>query len=79
MYNIIKSVAVRAGLDASNISPHCFRHTYATESLEMGIDLKDVADLMGHADLSTTRRYEHTNRILKHNPATALDEMFTMI
>lgn len=75
IYNVIKSIAEEAGLDASNISPHCLRHSFATESLEMGLPIQDVQDLMGHADISTTRRYDHTRRILKNNPSQMLENI----
>lgn len=76
IYNVIKKIADKAGIDAQDVSPHCFRHTFVTEALGLGIKLEDVADMAGHADLSTTRRYDHTKRVLKNNPADKLTEMF---
>jgi site-specific recombinase XerD len=76
IYNMIKAVAEKAGIGADDISPHCLRHTFITEALDMGVKLEDVQDMVGHADLATTRRYDHTNRVLKNNPADALAEEF---
>jgi site-specific recombinase XerD len=76
IYNVVKSIADRAGLDASDIHPHCLRHTFITEALELGCKLEDVADMAGHSDLSTTRRYDHTNRVINNNPAEKLEAKF---
>jgi site-specific recombinase XerD len=76
IYRLVKGVAKEAGLDESSISPHCFRHTYITKSLDLGCDISDIQDRVGHSSISTTRRYDHTQRILKNNPANALAEMF---
>lgn len=78
IYNLVKKVANEAGIDASSVSPHCFRHTYVTRSLEMGVPLTDIQDRVGHADISTTKRYAHTKRILEGNPADALADIYTL-
>lgn len=77
IYNTIKEVAGKAGLEAGSISPHCFRHTYVTKSLDMGCPLEDVQDRVGHSDISTTRRYDHTRRMLKGNPADAMMDIYS--
>lgn len=76
IYNVVKKVAEKAGIGADDVSPHCMRHTWFTEALEMGLPIQDVADMGGHSDISTTRRYDHTNRVVSNNPADKLAEMF---
>lgn len=76
IYQTVKKVAFKAGLEADSISPHCFRHTYITKSLEMGCSIEDVQDRVGHADISTTRRYDHTRRIINNNPADEMAQIY---
>lgn len=76
VYNVIKKVADRAGIHADDVSPHCLRHTWFTEALESGLPIQDVADMGGHSDLSTTRRYDHTKRVISNNPADMLANKF---
>lgn len=54
----IKRAAALAGL-ARRVSPHTFRHSFATEMLRMGYDIRTVQDLLGHADVATTMIYTH--------------------
>lgn len=76
IYRVVKSVAEKAGVDAEDISPHSLRHTFVTEALDMGYRFEDVADMVGHADTSTTRRYDHSKRVVIDNPADRLSKMF---
>lgn len=69
----IKKLAVAAGI-TKEISPHTFRHSFATHLLEGGANLQAIRDMLGHASISTTELYTHIDRsrlreeILQHHP-----------
>lgn len=61
IFTIIKDLAKKTGLQ-KNISPHTFRHSFATHLIEGGADLRAVQDMLGHESITTTEIYTHLDR-----------------
>ena len=61
VFNLIKNFALRAGIN-KKISPHTFRHSYATHLIEGGADLRAVQEMLGHESITTTEIYTHLDR-----------------
>jgi integrase/recombinase XerD len=73
IFNIVKKLAIKAQIK-KNISPHTFRHSFATELIERGANLRAVQEMLGHESITTTQLYTHINReflrqsIISHHP-----------
>lgn len=73
IFHIVKQLALMADLGKS-ISPHTFRHSFATHLLENGADLRSIQMMLGHESITTTEIYMHVDRthlsevIEKHHP-----------
>lgn len=61
VFKMIKDLAAKAGVK-KNVSPHTFRHSFATVLVEAGADLRAVQQMLGHKSITTTEIYTHLDR-----------------
>lgn len=78
IFTIVKRLSIKANLQ-KNISPHTFRHSFATHLLENGADLRAIQQMLGHENITTTEIYMHLDRthlaetVQKYHPRVAVN------
>lgn len=78
VFSMIKDLSAAAGI-RKNISPHTFRHSFATHLIDGGADLRAVQEMLGHESILTTEIYTHLDRqylrdaIIRFHPRSGAD------
>jgi integrase/recombinase XerD len=83
IFHMIKELAQQASI-TKNISPHTFRHSFATHLLEGGANLRAIQCMLGHESIATTEIYTHIDRnmlrseIIEHHPRNTFTNQHTL-
>lgn len=77
VFTLIKDLAVKAGIKKS-ISPHTFRHSFATHLIEGGANLRAVQQMLGHESITTTEIYTHLDRDFLKNTLVEFHPRFSV-
>ena len=74
LQRMIAEAARQAGIP-KRVTPHCLRHSFATQMLVNGVDIREVQELLGHSHVETTMIYLHVARGLRAPPKSPLDQL----